>query len=85
MFFSQFFKISFLRSICHETSTNDIGNFLLKKIMFCWVNINFWRGRVEGGHNGETNFIDFFHVSHHLEQFGRSFIFSKKIVEKLII
>ena len=28
---------------------------------------NVWGG---GGHNGETNFIDFFHVSDHLEQFG---------------
>ena len=26
-----------------------------------------WGG---GGHNGETNFIDFFHVSDHLKQFG---------------
>ena len=33
---------------------------------------------VEGGHNGEKKFIDFFHVSDHLEQFGRYFIFSKK-------
>ena len=33
---------------------------------------------VEGGHNGEKNFIDFFHVSDHVEQFGRYSIFSKK-------
>ena len=63
----------------------SMDNFLLKKIMFCRVNIDFWRGRVEGGHNGEKIFIDFFHVLHHLEQFGRSFIFSKKYVEKVII
>ena len=37
-----------------------MNNFLLKKIMFCRVNINFWRGRVEGGHNGGEFFIDFF-------------------------
>ena len=30
--------------------------------------INVWGGG--GGHNWETNFIDFFHVSDHLEQFG---------------
>ena len=57
----------------------DMGNFLLKKIIFCQVNINFWRGTVEGGHNGEKNCIDFFHVSDHLEQFGRSFFSSKKL------
>ena len=72
----------------------DIGNFLLKKINFCQVNINFWRGMVEGVHNGEKNFIDFVHVSHHLGRglggllffgrFGRSVIFSNKFVEKLI-
>ena len=28
----------------------------------------FWKGG--GGHNGETNCVDFFHVSDHLEQFG---------------
>ena len=35
--------------------------------------INVWGGG--GGHNGETNFIDFFHVSDHLEQFGRLLLF----------
>ena len=32
-----------------------------------------------GGHNGETNFIDFFHVSDHLEQFGGLLFFCGKI------
>ena len=40
-------------------------------------------GRVD--HNGGKLCIDFSHVSDHLEQFGRSFIFSKKCMEKLII
>ena len=60
-----------------------MGNFLLKKVIFCQVNINFWRGMVEGGHNGGENFIDFFHVSDHLEQFGRLLFFSKKNCEKI--
>ena len=47
----------------------SMDNLLIKKIMFCRVNIDFWRGRLEGGHNGEKIFIDFFHVSDHLEQF----------------
>ena len=63
----------------------EMDNFLLKKINVCQVDMNFWRGRVEGGYNGGGKFIDFFHVSHNLEQFGRSFIFSKKFAEKLII
>ena len=42
-------------------------------------------GEGGGGHNGETNFIDFFHLSDHLEQFGGLFFSSYFFVEKLII
>ena len=39
----------------------DMGNFLLKNIIFCQFNINFWRGTVEGSHNkyfGKIIFLD---------------------------
>ena len=89
-FFSQLFFISFLRSICHETPTflsdsilYDMGNFLLKKVIFCQVNINFWRGMVEGGHNGEKIVIDFFSCFRPFRTVWKVFYFFKKICGKI--
>ena len=57
----------------------DMGNFLLKeKNSFMSGQNKFLARDGEGlslGHNGETNFIDVFHVSDHLEQFGRLLFF----------
>ena len=60
----------------------DMGNFLLKeKNSFMSGQNKILARDVEGlslgraGHNGETKFIDVFHVSDHLEQFGRLLFF----------
>ena len=34
-------------------------------------------GEGRAGHNGENKFIDVFHISDHLEQFGRLLFFQK--------
>ena len=52
------------------------GSFLAVIAALYWT--MFVCGEGGGGHNAVTKFIDFFHVSDHLEQFGRYFIFSKK-------
>ena len=70
LFFFHFWGLYAMKHILY-----DMGNFLLKKIIFCQVNINFWRGTVEGGHNGGFfSLLIFFHVSDHLKQFAEIFI-----------
>ena len=70
----------------------DMGNFLLReKTSFLSGQNKFlardgeWLSLGRAGHNGGKKFIDVFHVSDHLEQFGRLLFFQKKIVEKIII
>ena len=61
----------------------DMDKFLLKKIIFCRVNIKFRQGRVEVGYNGGKNLLIFF-MFHTIKNSLGGLLFFQKNCGKLI-